>query len=136
MIVDSEDGEYYYDDDDEMIDEEVQFRDGESLDNNKRTTGNDEAVISSSAMQMESEDPLVTLRAQNTAVLEEIRIIEMTIRDPVVRFKKIRDLAAKHRDIAYKIKKEESQQMTAEAGTSAATKIDPSGLVYLRIDWK
>ena len=136
MIVDSEDGEYYYDDDDEMIDEEVQFRDGESLDNNKRTTGNDEAVISSSAMQMKSEDPLVTLRAQNTAVLEEIRMIEMTIRDPVVRFKKIRDLAAKHRDIANKIKKEESQQMTAEAVASAATKIDPSGLVYLRIDWK
>ena len=132
LSVESDD-EYYYDDG--ITEEEEQL-------SNEQSTGNDLVGSSSSSTPRETEDPLVTLRAQNAAVLEEIRMIESTVRDPVERFKKMRDLAAKHREIVYNLKKEENHVSGDQAAAAAAattttttTTTTPSKIDADRLEW-
>ena len=133
LSVESDD-EYYYDDD--ISEEEEQLPNEPSFDDTS-TGGNDLVGSFSSSPPRQNEDLLVTLRAQNAAVLEEIRMVEITVRDPVQRFKKIRDLAAKRRAIVYNIKKEENQNRNpgqrvssdsprVQAATAATTTTTPS----------
>lgn len=132
FFLDESEDEYYYDDDN--TDEEEQLPNGQTLDD-KISSGNDLIESLSSSTKRESEDLLVTLRAENAAVLEEIRMIEVTVRDPVQRFKKIRDLAAKHREIVYNIKKAENPNRNPDqrdskiaTSTTISSEVDTSRL--------